>query len=65
MFDEESFYESMFMLVDLSTLITKNRGINYKRAINQDFEKLQSLIGKYKSDITDFHYDQDKGFNKN
>jgi len=65
MFEQESFYESMLMLVDLSTLITKNRGINYKKSINQDFEKLQALIGKYKDEITDFHYDQDRGFNKN
>ena len=65
MFDQESFYESMLMLVDLSTLITKNRGINYKKSINQDFEKLQTLIGKYKGEITDFHYDQEGEFNKN
>jgi hypothetical protein len=35
-------------LFDLSTLITKNRGINYAKTVQNDLVKIQKLIEKYK-----------------
>lgn len=62
MFQEEHFSECMVDLIDLSTLITKNRGINYRKSVQQDHDKLQGFISKYGTEITDHHYDKAKGF---
>ena len=43
-------------LFDLSTLITKNRGINYAKTVQSDLTKIQKLIDKYKDKITYFDY---------
>lgn len=44
-------------LFELSTLITKNRGINYSKTVQNDLLKIQKLIEKYKDKITDFDYE--------
>lgn len=60
----EDFGEAMYELFDLSTLITKNRGINYGKSIASDLEKLNRLIAKHGEEITEYHYDVKKGFEK-
>lgn len=45
-------------LADLSTLITKNRGIHYSQTIQADSRKLKSLVARYGAEITDYDYEK-------
>lgn len=52
-------------LSELSTLITKNRGINYSRTVRDDQRKLDALlnnVGGLREKIESYSYD--KNFNK-
>jgi len=65
LFDQESFDQILLDLFDLSTLITKNRGINYEKSISAEFDRLQKLIAEHGTSITEYHFDQSQGFTKN
>ena len=65
LFEQESFDQILLDLFDLSTLITKNRGINYEKSMSAEFDRLQKLIAEHGTSITEYHFDQSQGFTKN
>lgn len=58
LFDQEAFDQILLDLFDLSTLITKNRGINYEKSINSEANRLQKLIEQHGASIRDYHFDE-------
>ena len=50
-------------LVDLSTLITKNRGINYDKSMRNELKNLEKYIKIYGKEITDHDYSNKDQFN--
>lgn len=65
LFDQEAFDRILLDLFDISTLITKNRGINYEKSIASEFNRLQKLIEQHGASIREYHFDEAKGFAKN
>jgi len=64
LFEREGFMDCLMKMIDLSTLITKNRGINYKRSLSNEVEKLSKYLKKYGKEIDEYHYDPKRGFQK-
>lgn len=62
--DNEGFAETLLECVDLSTLITKNRGINYDLTMKSEQKKLQEFIVKYGKEVTEYDYTNVEQFNQ-
>tara|TARA_B110000285_G_scaffold220323_1_gene271938 strand:- start:95 stop:1159 length:1065 start_codon:yes stop_codon:yes gene_type:complete len=60
LFEKPGFAESIYSLLDLSTLITKNRGINYQKSMANDVSKLRALVDKMGPEITGYDYRANK-----
>jgi hypothetical protein len=48
--------QTLLELVDLSTLITKNRGINYDKSMRSELRNLEKFIQIYGKEITEYDY---------
>jgi hypothetical protein len=48
--------QTLLELVDLSTLITKNRGINYDKSMRSELKNLEKFIQIYGKEITEYDY---------
>lgn len=46
--------------MDLSTIITKNRGVNYQKSMSNDAAKLNALVANFGASITDYDYSANK-----
>lgn len=60
LFEKPEFTESLFALLDLSTIITKNRGINYQKSMSNDFAKLKALVANLGTEVTGYDYKANK-----